>query len=73
MADLTPTQLALIGAGIVALIGYCVLILAPAWGSYGRVWERIAASFLTIYILAALVGIGAVIGAAIVWTYDNWG
>ena len=35
-----------------------MFIVAPAWGSYGRLWERIAASFLSIYIGATLLGIG---------------
>ena len=55
-----------------ALAAYVGLILIPAWTSYGRWWERIAASFLTFYIVAALVGVGAAIGFGIIWTYDEW-
>lgn len=55
--------------GIAAYVG---LILVPAWTSYGRWWERLAATFLTFYIVAALVGIGAAIGLGIIWTYDEW-
>ena len=58
--------------GLVALVAYAVLIVAPAWASYGRVWERIAASFMTLFILATLVGMGAAIGAAVVWSWDRW-
>jgi hypothetical protein len=53
-------------------VAYCVFILAPAWGSYGRVWERLAASFLTLFMLATLVAIGTGIGFAIVWFYDQY-
>ncbi len=68
----SPTTWALIGAGAVAMVGYCVFILAPAWASYGRVWERIAASFLTLFMLVTLLGIGSGIGFAIVWFYDQY-
>lgn len=51
---------------------YVGLILAPAWTSYGRWWERFAAGFLTLYIAGTLVGIGAAIGFGIIWSYDRW-
>jgi hypothetical protein len=72
VTSLSPTTWALIGAGAVALVGYAVFIVAPAWASYGRLWERMAASFLTLFMLATLVGIGSGIGFAIVWFYDQY-
>lgn len=72
MPDLSATELAVGAGGLIALAAYAVLIVAPAWASYGRVWERIAASFMTLFILATLVGTGAAIGAAIVWSWDRW-
>ena len=39
---------------------------------YGRMWEKIAASVLTLFILATLLGIGTAIGLAVVWTYDTY-
>jgi hypothetical protein len=72
VTNLSPTTWVLIGAGAVALVGYTVFILVPAWGSYGRVWERLAASFLTLFMLATLLGIGTGIGFAIVWFYDQY-
>ena len=51
---------------------YVGLILIPALRCYGRVWEKLAAGFLTLFILGTLLGIGAVIGLAIVWTYDRY-
>lgn len=71
MAGLSTTQITFIAAGVVALAGYVGFILAPAWTSYGRVWERVAASFLTLFILATLVGIGIVLGLAIAWGYTE--
>ena len=50
------------GAVVIGLGLYAGLILAPAWTSYSRLWERMAASVLTLYVLAVLVGVG-VLGA----------
>ena len=70
--DLTATEVALaLAAGIVGA-GYIGFILVPAWESYGRLWEKVAASFLTLFILTTLLGIGAAIGLAIVWSYDRY-
>jgi hypothetical protein len=57
---------------LVALVAYAVLIVVPAWVSYGRWWERFAASFMTLFILASLVGIGVGVGAAIVYSWNTW-
>lgn len=70
--DVTTTQIALaLAAGIVGA-GYIAFILIPAWESYGRVWEKVSASFLTLFMLATLVGIGGGIGLAIVYSYDRY-
>ena len=60
-----------VAAGVVGA-GYLALIVAPAWQCYGRMWEKLAASFLTLFILATLLGIGTGIGLAVVWTYDQY-
>jgi hypothetical protein len=70
LTKLTTTEIAIGVGGFVAFVAYVIFIVAPAWGSYGRWWERIAASFMTLFILATLVGIGAGIGGLIV---VNWG
>ena len=72
MPDLSATEIAVIAGGLVALVAYVILIVVPAWTSYGRWWERIAAAFMTLFILATLVGLGTGIGAAIVWSWDRW-
>ncbi len=70
--SLSTTEVALaLGAGITGA-GYIAFILLPAWKAYGRLWERIAAGFLTLFILATLLGVGAGIGFAIVWSYDRY-
>jgi hypothetical protein len=56
-------------AGLLSLCAFVGLILAPALGSYGRAWEKIVAGFLSLFVLAALVLIGLLIGVAI---FINW-
>jgi len=72
MSDLSTTEITIALAVGLVVSCYAFLILAPAWRCYGRLWERLAASFLTLFILATLLGIGAAIGLAVVWTYDQY-
>jgi len=70
--ELSSTELVIVLAGALVLACYVALILMPATRCYGRVWEKLAAGVLTVYILGTLLGIGAAIGLAIVWTYDTY-
>lgn len=74
MSNLDPssTEIAIALAGSLVLACYIALILVPAMRCYGRVWEKLAAGVLTLYVLATLLGIGAAIGLAVVWTYDTY-
>jgi hypothetical protein len=64
----------LVGAccAVFGLAAYAAWILVPAWTAYSRWWERLAAAFLSLYVLAAMVGVGLLGGVAIVWFYDRW-
>jgi hypothetical protein len=70
--DFTSTQIAIALAAGVVVSCHLSLIAAPAWRCYGRAWEKFAAGFLTLFILGTLLGIGAGIGLAVVWTYDQY-
>jgi hypothetical protein len=70
--DPSTTEIVIVLAGALVLACYVALILVPAMRCYGRVWEKLGAGFLTVYVLATLLGIGAAIGLAIVWTYDQY-
>lgn len=70
--ELSSTQIVIGLAGALALLCYVALILVPAIRCYGRVWEKLAAGVLTLYVLGTLLGIGAAIGLAVVWTYDQY-
>lgn len=71
MSNQTITYVVAVAAAVAGLTAYVGLILVPAWQSYSRAWERAAASFLTLYVLAAFVGLGVAGGAAIVWFWDR--
>jgi hypothetical protein len=58
-------------AGLVSLVAFVTLILVPAISSYGRIWEKAAAGFLSIFVLVALVLTGVVIGLAVVYYYND--
>jgi ABC-type spermidine/putrescine transport system permease subunit II len=58
-------------AAAVCLVIFVTLILSPALSAYGRVWEKAAAGFLSVFVLAALVIGGVVIGLAIVYYYTD--
>jgi O-antigen ligase len=58
MSNLNLTDLVAIGAGVIGLLLYVTLILVPAWGSYARLWERLTAAALSLYVLGVLVGAG---------------
>ncbi len=70
--DFSSTEIAIALASGVVLSCWLALIAAPAWRCYGRLWEKLAASFLSLFILGTLLGIGAAAGLAIVWTYDQY-
>jgi hypothetical protein len=57
--------------GVFGLAAYAGFILVPAWNSYSRLWERVAAAVMSVYVLLAFVGLGVVGGAAIVWFWDR--
>jgi O-antigen ligase len=59
------------GAGLISLVAFGALILAPAIGAYGRTWEKAAAVLLSLIVLGALVLVGFVIGALIVYHWDT--
>jgi hypothetical protein len=70
--ELSSTEIVIALAGALVLACWLALILIPATRCYGRVWEKCAAGVLTLYVLGTLLGIGAAIGLAIVWTYDTY-
>jgi hypothetical protein len=59
--------------GALMFIAWLTLFVVPAWRSYSRIWQRFAATFLTLYVLAALLVIGALGGALVAYYWDSLG
>lgn len=57
--------------GLLVVGAFVWLIVLPAWNSYWTVRDRIAASFLTLYVLLALLTVGAAGGAAVIYFWDT--
>jgi hypothetical protein len=67
MSNTDITDLVAACAGVFGFALYVGLILVPAWGSYTRVWERVAATVLSLYVLAVFVGAGVLVALAVVY------
>jgi len=57
--------------GVLAIAAFVWFIAWPACNAYSSVWERIAAGFLSLYVLAALILVGAAGGAAFAYYWDR--
>jgi hypothetical protein len=66
MSNATITYLVGACLGVFGLTAFCALVLAPAITAYKRPLERAAVVILSLYVLAALIGIGVVLGGLIV-------
>ncbi len=63
----------LVGAtlGVFGLAAFCALVVVPAITAYRRPLERVAVVILSLYVLAALVGIGILAGALVVFEWPR--
>jgi hypothetical protein len=59
------------GAALISVLAFAALILVPALGSYGRTWEKATAALLSLFVLAALIGMGVALGVLIVYFWDD--
>jgi hypothetical protein len=67
MSRAVINELVAAGAGVISLGLFTGLILVPVWSSYTRMWERLAATVLSLYVLAMLLGVGVVGALAAVY------
>jgi hypothetical protein len=72
MSNQTVIHVVIAGSIVLGLAAYVGLILVPAVRAYSGLWQRLAASFLTLYVLAAFVLLGVAGGAAVVWFWDRY-
>jgi hypothetical protein len=57
--------------GVTSLSLWSWLILVPAYTAYTRWWQRTAAVVMSLYVLAAMLAAGGLIGAVFLWYYDR--
>ncbi|HTZ85495.1 MAG TPA: hypothetical protein VMB05_02410 [Solirubrobacteraceae bacterium] len=69
MSRATVNELVAICAGTFGLALYVGLILVPAWSAYTRLWQRLAVTVLSLYVLAVIVGIGVGAAAAVIYLW----
>jgi hypothetical protein len=71
MSNVAITYLVAALSGVLGVAAFAGWVLVPAWGSYSRPWQRVAATVMSFYVLAAMMGLGLLGGAAIVWFWDR--
>lgn len=71
MTNAHVTDLVAVGCAAIALIAFLSLVAVPAMTSYRRVWERAVVLVLSVYVLAAFVAIGIVVGALIIFEWPR--
>jgi hypothetical protein len=61
--------------GACAVLGFSVwvaMILVPAWTAYSRLWERLVAAALSLYVGATMAVGGVLLGVfAVPWAWDR--
>jgi len=71
LAELTAVHYLFGGAGLLSVLAFGTLILAPTMSSFGRGWEKAAAAFLSLFVLVALLALGFGVGVVIVYYWDD--
>jgi hypothetical protein len=71
MSNDSITYLIAACVGVFSLALWAAFVLVPAWTAYSRWWQRIVATFLSVYVLAATVMVGGGIGALVLYYYDE--
>jgi hypothetical protein len=71
MSNDTWSYIAIGTAAFVSVVAWIALILVPAWSSYSRIWDRLVATVLSLYVLAAFAGAGLLLGGAFLWYFDE--
>lgn len=71
MTNQQITYLVGAGLGVLGLIAFVMLVVLPAVTAYRGVLQRLAAVVLSLYVLAALMGVGVLVGALVVFEWPR--
>ena len=71
MSNQTITYLVGACLGVLGLAAFLALVVVPSITAYRRPLEKVAVVVLSAYVLAALVGIGVLAGALVVFEWPR--
>jgi DNA-binding transcriptional LysR family regulator len=71
MTNDEKTYIIIGAAALISLVAWLLLVVIPAWKSYWRVRDRIVATVLSVYILAAFVLAGTGVGLVALWYFSD--
>jgi hypothetical protein len=71
MSNQTITYLVGACLGVFGIAAFCALVLVPAVTAYRGPVQRVAAVILSLYVLAALIGVGVLVGALVVFEWPR--
>ena len=71
MSNTAITYLLAAIVGVTSVSLWAWLVLVPAYTAYARWWQRAVAIVMSVYVLAAMLGAGALLGALFLWYYDR--
>ncbi len=66
MSNTTVTYVVGAGCALIAIVAFAMLVVAPSVTAYRRPLERVAAVVLSLYVLAACIAGGVLLGAVII-------
>ena len=72
MSNQTITYVVAAGSATLGMAAYIGFVLVPAMRAYSGVWQRLAAGFLSLYVVAAALLLGVGGGAAVVWFWQRY-
>ena len=71
MNDDEKTYIIIGAAALVSLVAWLLLVVIPAWKSYWRLRDRLVATVLSVYILAAFVLAGTGVGLVALYYFSD--
>ncbi len=72
MSNQTITYIVSAGCAAIVIIAFTTLVLVPALSAYRSPVARIGAFLLSLYVLAAFVGVGVVVGLYVFVQWPQW-
>jgi hypothetical protein len=72
MTNTAITELAVGGAALLSLTAFVALVVVPVLSAYQRTWERLVAGLLSLWVLAALAGVGVLAGGLVIYEWPRF-